>query len=148
MPAWVDSALAEYSVRLPRELHFERVSLALGVRSKSGDPARAQRDEAERTLKRVAADERVIALDERGEAWTSRDLATRLQRWQLDGRDVVLLVGGPDGHHPLILERAEERWSLSRLTLPHALVPILIVEQLYRASSLNAGHPYHRGEPG
>lgn len=146
MPGWVDAAFAGYAARLPRELRFERVALPLGVRGKSGEVARAVREEGERVLKTLADAERVIALDERGEAWTSPELAARLQRWQLDGRDLALVVGGPDGHAPSVLERAEQRWSLSRLTLPHALVRVLVVEQLYRAASLNAGHPYHRGD--
>jgi 23S rRNA (pseudouridine1915-N3)-methyltransferase len=86
----------------------------------------------------------LIALDERGAAWTSLQLAEQMRRWTLDGRDVALAVGGPDGHAPILLERAAARWSLSPLTLPHGLVRVVVAEQLYRAHSILEGHPYHR----
>ena len=86
----------------------------------------------------------VIALDVAGGAWSTEVLAERLQGWLADGRDVVLLVGGPDGLSPDCLACADLKWSLSALTYPHALVRIIIAEQLYRAWTINAGHPYHR----
>ena len=86
----------------------------------------------------------VIALDEEGEAWNTRRLASEMQDWMRQGRDVALLVGGPDGLAPACRERAGQAWSLSPLTLPHALVRIVVAEQIYRAWSLNSNHPYHR----
>ncbi len=86
----------------------------------------------------------IIALDEGGEAWNTRRLASEMQAWIRQGRDVALLVGGPDGLAPACRERADRAWSLSPLTLPHALVRIVVAEQLYRAWSLNSNHPYHR----
>lgn len=86
----------------------------------------------------------VVALDERGTAWSTRTLAKHLAAWEMGGRDVTLLIGGADGLAPACLERAGEHWSLSPLTLPHALARVLVAEQLYRAWSLNTGHPYHR----
>lgn len=95
-------------------------------------------------LAALAAEEIVIALDERGEGWTTPVLAARLRDWSLAGRNVALLVGGVDGLAPACRERADALWSLSSLTLPHALVRVVVAEQLYRAWTLNEGHPYHR----
>lgn len=143
MPDWVESACEDYRRRLPRELRFELVEIPLAVRGKNADIAHARQQESERSLK-TAGDACLVALDERGQAWSSTELAGMLKRWQLGGRDVALLIGGPDGHAPEVLEQAQQRWSLSRLTLPHALVRVLVIEQLYRATTLIAGHPYHR----
>lgn len=88
--------------------------------------------------------ERVVALAIDGTAYDTAELARRLRGWQLDGRDVAFLIGGPEGLAPACLARAELRWSLSPLTFPHGLVRVLVAEQLYRAWSLGAGHPYHR----
>jgi 23S rRNA (pseudouridine1915-N3)-methyltransferase len=87
---------------------------------------------------------RVVALDEGGDPWRTRDLARRLEGWMRGGSDVALLVGGPDGLAPAVLERADERWCLSGLTLPHALVRVVVAESLYRAWSVLENHPYHR----
>lgn len=139
MPAWVEAGFQDYAQRLPpRELRLELLELPLAAR---GD--RARQVEGEKLLERTRDHHRVV-LDERGSAWTSTELAARLNAWMQNGRDVALLVGGPDGHSPEVIAAADERWSLSRLTLPHALVRVLLAEQLYRAWSLNANHPYHR----
>lgn len=95
-------------------------------------------------LRKVKPGERVVALEEGGRQLSSAELAEHLGGWQADGRDVSLLVGGPDGLSERCLERAEFGWSLSRLTLPHGLARVLVVEQLYRAWTLVQGHPYHR----
>jgi 23S rRNA (pseudouridine1915-N3)-methyltransferase len=144
MPDWVQTAFDDYVRRLPRELRMELVEIPLAVRGKNADIARARQLEGERVLKALPDNMRTIALDERGAGWSSLDLADQLKRWQQDGRDVALLVGGPDGHAPEVIRRAEQKWSLSPLTLPHALVRVLIAEQIYRATTLIAGHPYHR----
>jgi len=143
MPAWVTAGFEDYAERLPRELKLELVELPLAVRGKNADLERAKNAEGEKLLERSRDSHRVM-LDERGAAWTSPDLATRLKAWMQNGRDVSLLVGGPDGHSADVQKSADERWSLSKLTLPHALVRVLIAEQLYRAWSLTANHPYHR----
>ena len=83
-------------------------------------------------------------LDGRGKAWSSEDLATRLEHWRGQGRDLAFLIGGPEGHATAVLERTDERWSLGPLTLPHMLVRLVLAEQLYRAASMLANHPYHR----
>ena len=143
MPAWVTAGFEDYAARLPRELRLELVELPLSVRGKNPDVERARQAEGEKLLERSQDTQRVV-LDERGSAWSSADLSARLKRWMQDGRDVSLLVGGPDGHSAQVLGQADERWSLSKLTLPHALVRVLVAEQLYRAWTLTVGHPYHR----
>ena len=95
-------------------------------------------------LRRLPKGARVIALDERGKAFTTRELAARLQGWLQDGRDLALLIGGPDGLAPACRTAADLDWSLSPLTLPHGLARILVAEQLYRAWTVLCGHPYHR----
>jgi len=146
MPGWVQTAFDDYRQRLPRSVRFELVELPLGVRGSRGDPGKAIEAEGERVLRTLSDAERVIALDERGAAWTSRQLSSQLDRWQQQGRDIALVIGGPDGHAPAVSDRAEQQWSLSPLTLPHALVRVVVIEQLYRAAMLLAGHPYHRGD--
>lgn len=143
MPAWVQGGFADYAARLPRELKLELVEVPLAARGKNADLARVRQAEGAVLLGR-AGDAKLIALDERGESWSSADLAHQLKSWMQSGRDLALLVGGPDGHSSQVLEQADARWSLSRLTLPHALVRVVLVEQLYRAWSLLANHPYHR----
>ncbi|WP_296898280.1 23S rRNA (pseudouridine(1915)-N(3))-methyltransferase RlmH [Thiohalocapsa sp.] len=110
-----------------------------------GELPRLRRDEGARILAAVPARARVVALDLRGRAWSSEQLASELAGWLADGRDIALLVGGPNGLSDACLARAEQRWSLSPLTLPHPLVRVLVAEQLYRAWSQLQGHPYHRG---
>ncbi len=144
MPDWVVRGYQEYSRRLPRQCSLKLLELAPGQRSKSSDPKRAIQEEGERMLAAIPKGSFVVALDERGTAWRSRDLANQFEAWMLGGRDVALLVGGPDGLAPTCLARAEQRWSLSSLTLPHPLVRVVIAEQLYRAWSISQGHPYHR----
>ena len=144
MPGWVDAGYAAYATRLPHECRLELKEIALGRRSRGSDPARAVRSEGERMLAAIGSSDRIIALDVAGRSLDTQQLARRLDGWMQDGRDISLLVGGPDGLAPACLEQAEFRWSLSTLTLPHGLVRIVVAEQLYRAWSLLRGHPYHR----
>ncbi|MBK7144701.1 MAG: 23S rRNA (pseudouridine(1915)-N(3))-methyltransferase RlmH [Xanthomonadales bacterium] len=143
-PAWINDGFAEYARRLPKHLAPELVELPLAKRGKSGDAAKYKEEESQRLLAAGGRDVQLIALDERGAAWTSVQLAEQMRRWTLDGRDVALAIGGPDGHAAALLERATARWSLSPLTLPHGIVRVLIAEQIYRAHSILEGHPYHR----
>ncbi len=143
-PRWVAEGFADYRQRLAHWLPLELVEVAPGVRGKGRDTARAIADEGERVLAAVPRDARAIALDGRGQAWTSEQLAARLEHWRGLGRPLAFLIGGPEGHADAVLARADERWSLGPLTLPHMLVRLLLAEQLYRAASLLAGHPYHR----
>lgn len=144
MPAWVNSGYAEFARRLPPECHLELTEIAPGPRAKGGSAARAIQAESVALLAALPKSARVIALDERGQSWSSVELARQLQAWLQDGRDVALLVGGADGLGPEVKTRAECSWSLSKLTLPHALVRVLVAEQLYRAWSILRNHPYHR----
>lgn len=144
MPAWVADGFAEYRKRLSRELPLELVEIALGQRGKGRDPARAIADEGAAVLAALPKDVHVVALDGRGKPWSSEQLAEQLAAWRMSGRDLAILIGGPDGHAADVLARADQRWSLGPLTLPHMLVRLIAAEQLYRAMSINAGHPYHR----
>jgi 23S rRNA (pseudouridine1915-N3)-methyltransferase len=143
-PAWVDAACGEYEKRLPRHWRFEVVPIRPEPRRSGVAADRAMAGEAERLLAAVLPKERPIVLDEGGESWSSQDLAAWIERWQQQGRDVAWIAGGADGLDERIRAAAERSVSLSKLTLPHGLVRVVLVEQLYRAASLLAGHPYHR----
>jgi 23S rRNA (pseudouridine1915-N3)-methyltransferase len=144
MPGWVEAGVEDYARRLRAHWRFELLELLPGRRSASQPAARAVATEGERVLAALRPAERAIALDERGIAMTTRELATRLVALEREGDDVALLIGGPDGHAPGVRRRCAESWSLSKLTLPHGLARVLLAEQLYRAQSLLLNHPYHR----
>ncbi len=154
MPAWVDAGFEDYARRLPQACALALKAVPGGLAGKGrsrtghvddGELPRLRRDEGERLLAAVPAQARIIALDVRGRGWSSEQLAGQLAGWLADGRDLALLVGGPNGLSEACLGRAEQRWSLSPLTLPHPLVRVVLAEQLYRAWSQLQGHPYHRG---
>lgn len=144
MPVWVTTGYAEYARRLPRECSLQLIEIPVSKRRKSLPAARAMQEEGQLMLAAIPAGCLVIALDVAGRVWSTEVLAERLQDWMAGGRDVALLVGGPDGLAPECLGNSELTWSLSALTYPHALVRIIVAEQLYRAWSINTGHPYHR----
>jgi 23S rRNA (pseudouridine1915-N3)-methyltransferase len=144
MPAWVQEGFKEYARRLPRECALQLVEIPLGKRGKNADVQRAIAEEGEKMLAALPRDCRVIALEVEGRAWNTPQLAGELETWLGAGRDVALLVGGPDGLSEACRARADQAWSLSPLTLPHPLVRVLLAEQLYRAWTLYKGHPYHR----
>jgi 23S rRNA (pseudouridine1915-N3)-methyltransferase len=144
MPGWVAEGFAEYRKRLSHELPLELVELKPGMRGKGRDGVRAMQDEGIVILAALPQDSHVVALDGRGKNWSSEDLAAQLARWRMAGRDLAFLIGGPDGHAPEVLARADQQWSLGPLTLPHMLVRLVLAEQLYRATTIMAGHPYHR----
>lgn len=144
MPAWVTSGYEEYVRRMPHECGMRLVEIQLSKRGKNRSALQNRREEGKAMLAAIPAQATVVALDVRGKAWSTETLADRLQDWLQGGRDVALLVGGPDGLDDACLARAELRWSLSALTLPHALVRVLLAEQLYRAWTVLQGHPYHR----
>jgi 23S rRNA (pseudouridine1915-N3)-methyltransferase len=141
---WVSAAFQDYVARLPRECALRLTEVPTAKRTRNTPTTTMLEKEGARLLAAVPVGARVLALDRLGESWDSRTLSAVINRWMLDGRDVALLVGGPDGLAPACLERAESCWSLSPLTLPHGLVRVVIAEQLYRACSLLRGHPYHR----
>lgn len=144
MPAWVADGFAEYTKRLSRELPLELVELRLGERGKGRDLARALEDEGVAMLAAIPRGSHVVALDGRGKTWSSEELAAQLAQWRMAGRDLAFLIGGPDGLAAAALARADQRFSLGALTLPHMLVRLVLAEQLYRAVSLLSNHPYHR----
>ncbi|MDH3979952.1 MAG: 23S rRNA (pseudouridine(1915)-N(3))-methyltransferase RlmH [Gammaproteobacteria bacterium] len=144
MPAWVTQGYQDYAKRLPRECTLRLVEIPLGQRGKTRTAAQSRNEEGRLMLAALPRDCLVVALDVEGQAWSTETLADNLQQWLGSGRDVALLVGGPDGLSPDCLARAERRWSLSALTYPHALVRVIVAEQLYRAWTLSTGHPYHR----
>ena len=144
LPRWVEEGVAEFQVRLPREWRFELVEIPVAKRTGNADIARLKQAEGEKMLRAVPEGARVIAFDERGEARDTVQWAAAIRDWQRTGQDVALLIGGPDGLSPECLARAHAKWSLSKLTLPHGLARVLVVEALYRAWSVTQGHPYHR----
>ena len=144
LAGWEQDGFREYARRMPPELSLELHEIAPSKRTKRSPAERCVEDEGRRLVAAVPGSARVVALDERGSRWTTRELTNRIERWMHDGRDVALLVGGADGLAPACIEAAEHRWSLSPLTLPHGLARIVVAEQLYRASTIIRRHPYHR----
>lgn len=144
VPVWVQEGFDAYRRRLPRECALELLEPPPVKRAKGVDSARAKEIEGEVLLRAVPKASRIIALDERGQGWNSRELSQRLDGWMQEGRDAAWLIGGADGLSDACKAQAEQVWSLSPLTFPHALVRVLAAEQLYRAWSLLRGMPYHR----
>ncbi len=144
MPPWVSQGVEEYSKRMPRELGIEWKELPLAPRGKGSNSRQLKEKEGELILRAIPASDRVIALDVRGKSLSTENLAKQLSSWQMSGENYSLLIGGPDGLSGACLERAERRWSLSELTLPHPLVRVVLAEQLYRAWTITVNHPYHR----
>lgn len=143
MPAWVDSACADFTKRMPRELSVEIIDIKPEKRAAGNSTKNIQLIESKRILEAAGRDF-LIACDERGQEVTTLQLAEKMQLWQTLGRDVSIIIGGADGLHASIKQHANWLWSLSKLTLPHAFVRVLLTEQLYRAYSVIQNHPYHR----
>ena len=144
MPDWVERGFKEYQRRFPRDMVLELVEIAAGKRGKNADIARILQKEGEQMLAAIPKGNHIISLDLPGKNLTTPDLATQLNKWQLDGRDISLLIGGPEGLAPACKKAAAQSWCLSALTLPHPLVRVIVAESLYRAWSINNNHPYHR----
>jgi len=144
MPPWVKAGVEDYSKRMPRQLKLQWREIPLARRGRDLTPQRLCELEGEQILKAVPTADRVIALDVKGVAWSTKQLAEQLSSWQMGGDNFSLLIGGPDGLSAQCLDRADRRWSLGALTLPHPLVRIILAEQLYRAWSITVNHPYHR----
>jgi 23S rRNA (pseudouridine1915-N3)-methyltransferase len=147
MPRWVNEGYEEYAVRLTADYRLELKEISLGQRS-DGNSRQAIAKEGERMLAALPSgaqtSQHIIALQVTGRAMTSEQLARFLEARARDGRDLAFLIGGPDGLAPEVDARAETRWSLSALTLPHGLARVMVAEALYRAVSIIKGHPYHR----
>ncbi len=144
MPDWVEAGYAEYAKRMPRDLVIEMIELPLAQRTKNSDIAKATEKEGEAMLATIGKGEQVIALDVKGKSWSTEQLAENLASWKMSGSNFCLLIGGPDGLAQTCLAAASVKWSLSPLTLPHPLVRIVVIEQLYRACTILQNHPYHK----
>jgi 23S rRNA (pseudouridine1915-N3)-methyltransferase len=144
MPAWVSAGYLDYARRMPPELSLKLVEVAMAHRGKNPDIPRLMQRESDALVAATQPKDRVVALEVGGRPWSTEELAAQLENWRQDGRDVNFLVGGPDGLADDCRQRADQRWSLSPLTLPHPLVRIVLAEQLYRAWSITRNHPYHR----
>lgn len=143
LPAWVTAGFLEYAKRMPREFGLDLVELKPAARD-GGKPV-PQMLAAEAARVRTACTGcAIVALDERGAAWTTRELALRLGQWQADAVDIAFVIGSADGLDPALKRDAQAVVALSAMTLPHGLARVLLAEQLYRAVSVNTGHPYHR----
>lgn len=147
MPAWVETACAEYTKRMPREASLDIIDIKPEKRAAGNSTENIQLIEAKRILDAVGRDY-LIALDERGSQPTTLELAEKFKTWQdgsvTQGRDIAFVIGGADGLHASIKQKADWLWSLSKLTMPHALVRVMLAEQLYRALTVIQNHPYHR----
>jgi 23S rRNA (pseudouridine1915-N3)-methyltransferase len=143
LPRWANEGYEEYASRLTTDYRLELKEIALGQRG-SGSPAQAIAKEGERMLAAMPSAAYIVALQVGGKSMSSEQLAQFLEARARDGRDVAFCIGGPDGLAPDVDARAEVRWSLSALTLPHALARVMVAEAIYRAVSIIKGHPYHR----
>jgi 23S rRNA (pseudouridine1915-N3)-methyltransferase len=144
MPDWVSRGYEEYARRMPPECRLKLIEIPAAKRTKAADLKRIMHQEGERMLAAIPANADVVALDVGGQNWTTPDLAQQLENWLQEGRNLALLVGGPEGLAPACRKRAARHWSLSALTFPHPLVRIILAEQLYRATTILKGHPYHK----
>lgn len=146
VPAWVETASADYIGRMPPQCKVVLHEIPAGKRTKNSDIKRITDAEGEKMLAAIPSGALVVALDVLGKAWSTEKLAEQLDGWMMGGRDVALLVGGPEGLSEACVKRADIKWSLSPLTFPHPLVRIIVSEQLFRAWSILSNHPYHRAD--
>jgi len=145
LPAWIQEGFATYAKRMPRECQLELIELELGPRTKKNYSATlACNAETKQFEKFLKSSDYIVALDVKGKALDTEQLAQSLENWKAGGRDVAILIGGPDGLGQELLKRSHQKISLSKFTMPHGLVRVVLAEQIYRAWSLLNGHPYHR----
>lgn len=144
MPSWVNLGVSEYVKRLPKDMCFEIIELPLVARSKNADIKRIIAKETESLLSHIQQQDHVVALEVKGQNWSTETLASNLETWQMNGQNLVFLIGGPDGLGDACRERANQMWSLSALTFPHPIVRVVLAEQIYRAWTVTQNHPYHR----
>jgi 23S rRNA (pseudouridine1915-N3)-methyltransferase len=143
-PLWVVQGIEQYSSRMKRDCHFQILEIKTSDRKKKQSVATYQEDEAQLIGSHLGSGARVIAMDSRGKIWSTEQLAGKVEAWSQQTNHFQFVIGGPDGLADVILNRADEIWSLSNLTFPHFLVRVLLAEQIYRALMLNANHPYHK----
>jgi 23S rRNA (pseudouridine1915-N3)-methyltransferase len=145
MPEWVDSAFNDYWRRMRALWKLELIELPVASRRESGGATQtAKSTEARRLLALISTRDFIVTLDEHGAQKSTVELSLWLEQRRASGKDLAFIIGGPDGLAEEVLARAHLRWSLSRLTLPHGLVRVLLAEQIYRATTVLSGHPYHR----
>ena len=144
LPDWVEAGFAEYAKRMPRESRIELVEIKPEKRGSGKTTQQIMEAERDRILAALPQGATIVAMDERGQAWTTQKLSQALTDWQQHGGDAVFIIGGADGLHPDIKQRAAKMLALSAMTLPHGLARVLLAEQLYRAITIIQGHPYHR----
>lgn len=145
VPSWVRDACVDYQKRFPPHCPLQIQAVPTPRRGKNPDIQKLREKEFQLLSASIPKGALTVALDERGKTRTTDQLAKRLRSWMQTEKDVVFLIGGPDGFPPSALKKSNESWSLSSLTLPHALVRVIVVEQLYRGLSILGDHPYHRG---
>jgi len=144
MPAWVNQGVDEFVKRMPPECRIQVVEIPASKRTKASDLNRLMHQEGEKMLAAIPKGAQVVAMDVKGKSWSTEELSQQLDGWLQGGRNVAMLIGGPEGLAPACLEKADLHLSLSKMTLPHPLVRIMLVEQLYRAVSILKHHPYHK----
>jgi len=144
MPEWVSQGYDEYARRMPPECRLNLIEIPAAKRTKAADIKRLLAQEGERMLEALPKNVLVVALDVSGHRWDTEEVAQQLDAWMHEGRDIALLLGGPEGLAPACRQQAERSWSLSPLTFPHPLVRIIVAEQLYRATTILKHHPYHK----
>lgn len=144
MPSWIEHGFSDYLKRFPPSCQLELVEIPAAKRTKNSVDEQIIEQEGDKLLAAIKSTHHVIALDVKGKMWSTEELAVQVKNWQGGRRNIDLLVGGPDGLSARCLQKAETKWSLSPLTLPHPLVRIIVAEQLYRAVSILQNHPYHR----
>jgi len=144
MPEWINTGYAEFSKRMPPELQINLIEITPSVRNKSTPVEKNIKEEGARIQTAIQANSRLIVLDKKGKNFSSVALSEKMESWLPMGQDISIVIGGADGIDPVIKQQADEKWSLSSFTLPHALVRVVVTEQLYRAWSILQGHPYHR----
>ena len=144
MPSWVEDGYSEYAKRMPPESKIKLIEISAGKRGKNSDIKRLTQQEGEKMLAAIPKNTKVVALDVLGKACSTEELAQELKAWQGSGQDVAILIGGPEGLAKDCLNQAQQKISLSNLTLPHPLVRVVLAEQLYRATTILKGHPYHK----
>ena len=144
MPEWVSLGYEEFARRMPPECRLNLIEIPAAKRTKAADIKRLLAQEGERMLEALPKNVLVVALDVSGHRWDTEEVAQQLDAWMHEGRDIALLLGGPEGLAPACRQQAERSWSLSPLTFPHPLVRIIVAEQLYRATTILKHHPYHK----
>jgi len=142
-PKWVQLACDDYTHRLPKHLNFTCIERPILKRG-NAPVEQLMAKEAEQILKLIPAHANCILLDVQSKLISTEALAQEMENWQMMGDEVVLIIGGPEGHHPDVLARANARWSISKMTFPHTLARVILLEQLYRAHTILTGHPYHK----